>query len=203
MTKEELIDKYRDINLNWGEWWESVYAEFEKDMEAEGIEVTKIQFEGFYHQGSHAVFEATIPPRNMTKFMEKHNMNMEYLAMYALAEQKGLWVTKNFFGRVSSSIDIHSDEFSEIDMCDDEDMDAYYTEIYSEQFEQTLSSFEEQIVSILEGYDRELYKRLQDTYEHLTSDEVVWEAIEANGMDDEIDEIQTAVCKTEMVHEKV
>jgi hypothetical protein len=39
---------------------------------------------------------------------------------------------------------------------------------------------EDDVNNICRGYMQDLYRKLRDEHEHLTSDEAVWETIEAN-----------------------
>jgi hypothetical protein len=57
---ESLIDKYRHINVEHVEWWDSEYDCFKQDMAEVGIEVDNIYFSGFWSQGDGACFEGKI-----------------------------------------------------------------------------------------------------------------------------------------------
>jgi hypothetical protein len=50
------------------------------------------------------------------------------------------------------------------------------------------SKLEEDMQEAFRGHMRDLYKRLEAEYDYLTSYEVVWEAIRANGLDEELTE---------------
>jgi hypothetical protein len=183
MTKDELIEKYRDVNVDY-EWWQGTYENFIEDMEKIGlcVDADDISFEGFYHQGSHARIDCT-SGRHIFLFMEHHKLDKPYNAIYKLAIEGGVRLHKK--GR-SVDIDIESWEF--YDACGDEDMNSYYKLEYQEEVERTYAKFEDDITEILENYEDDLYRQLRDEYEWLSSDEAVWEAIVANEWDEQLDE---------------
>jgi hypothetical protein len=47
---------------------------------------------------------------------------------------------------------------------------------------------EEDVQEAFRDHMRDLYKRLEEEYDYLTSYEVVWESIRANGLDEELTE---------------
>ena len=49
------------------------------------------------------------------------------------------------------------------------------------------------VTEIIRGYCRELYKQLEEEYNYLTSDEAVWESIEANELDLETEDEEEEV----------
>lgn len=57
MTKDELIEKYRYMNVDGGyDWWESIEEDLRSDMDAIGFTVDKMYFSGFWSQGDGACF---------------------------------------------------------------------------------------------------------------------------------------------------
>jgi hypothetical protein len=181
MTKDELIEKYRDINVD-HDWWDLAYEDFIHDMDMVGISLDSkdISFEGFYHQGSHASIEFSMN-RSVSTFMEAHNLNKYYNAIYKLAEQFGVHM------KYKNGLDLECESWEFFDACEDQDMNGYYQLEYQEEVDATFSEFEKDVAKIIEDYEYDLYKRLRDEYEYLLSDEVVWESIVANDLDEEWD----------------
>lgn len=182
-TKEDLIDKYRDINVDHQGWWEYIYEDFTEDMEKKGIEVFDMSFEGFYSQGDHATFEGSVPDKAF--FMREEKLDSKYPNMYKAAELGALHSIRfsalsghRWRGHQSSDIDIEDVHYYKI--VDDEDMNLYYQDLYEEGINEEYRAFEAEVESIAKDYANKLFSTLQENYEWLTSDEQVWDTIVAN-----------------------
>jgi hypothetical protein len=55
MTRTELLEKHRDINVH-DDWWQPTYDAFADDMRLKGIRVDRMFFSGFSSQGDGACF---------------------------------------------------------------------------------------------------------------------------------------------------
>jgi hypothetical protein len=199
--QDEILDKHRGWNVEHTEWWDSTYDCFKSDMADIGIEVDDIYFSGFSSQGDGACFEGRVG--DWPKFLESVGYTCPALIGLA-AESWGLSVVHrgHYYHENCTSFtsDMASpDDYSESEM--DEFVYAhspYKTDIQNAAF-----------VAILKGYDfgsletefteefkrhmRNLYNRLEEEYDHLTSDEAVLESLHANDMLDEIiDELEEA-----------
>ena len=56
-------------------------------------------------------------------------------------------------------------------------------EQWQRQLEREIADFEEDVTEQWRTYMGDLYSRLEEEYDHLVSDEAVWETIEANELD--------------------
>jgi hypothetical protein len=56
------------------------------------------------------------------------------------------------------------------------------------ELEYELEDFEEDITEQWRTYMRDLYRKLEAEYDHLTSDEAVWDTIEANELIEDLEE---------------
>ena len=65
--KEKLIDKHRDVNVDY-EWWDYTHENFKEQMKEIGVHVEKIYFSGFYSQGDGACFDGRVA--DWPKFLE-------------------------------------------------------------------------------------------------------------------------------------
>lgn len=183
MTKDELIEKYRDINVEYEGWWEWVYADFKSEMQSVGVEIDDINFRGFWSQGDHATFSCDMR-RSVATFMEAHGLNLHYNAIYKLAVQYGVYIGK----KLDKYSEVEVESWEHYDACEDEDMNEFYQKQYEEEVEATYTEFDKDVIKILEEYEHDLYRQLEREYDSLTSDEVVWESIQANDLDSEWDE---------------
>lgn len=188
MTKDELIEKYRDINVEYVDWWDCVYDDFTSDMAEKHIMVQDTRFSGFWSQGDGASFTGYIS--NNLEFLKAHGLTETYPFITKLIHHGG-----DFTLRIerSSSHYVHENTVSvSVEGCAyfhhvlptsddlreaivdqwDTDLDAEYERIW------------EDVTDIIRDYCRDLYRKLQEEYDYLTSDEAVWEAIEANELNE-------------------
>jgi hypothetical protein len=68
----------------------------------------------------------------------------------------------------------------------DEDMRAYYIQLYQANTDIEFSSFEQCVKDALYEHAKDLYRTLMQEYEYLCSDEAVWETIQSNEWDKEV-----------------
>lgn len=183
--KEALIDKHRYTNVDYDDWWDCVYSLFREDMAALGIRVDDMQFSGFCSQGDGASFTGYVVHEDV--FLDKHPALKDDRPMM-------LKLMKEFGGSVNISIsrisyqyahentvtaDVECDHFW--DVCDGSDpLRMAVLEKWDEELDGELADLQPAVREIIRDYCRDLYRRLEDEYDHLTSDEVVWETIEAN-----------------------
>jgi len=186
MTKEKLIKKYRDCNVDGYDWWDHVYENFKTDLAEEGFEVEDIHFDGFYHQGSYADFTGVV--RQVHLFMQKNKMDEKYPATYKLAVEGGIRIYKSEGGRQRAScVDVEVNDWQYYLSHDmDEEMRAYYIGLYQEDTDKEFSSFEQCVKDALYEHAKDLYRTLMQEYEYLCSDEAVWETIQSNEWDKEV-----------------
>lgn len=206
MTKDELIEKYRDINVD-HDWWHHVYENFDEYMKERGIAVAssnrsgtnnrlsdlKIYFSGFYSQGDGACFEGYVD--DWGKFFEhyKESFNTPDL-QYPMHIKEMLHASWNTSGNYCHSNTLRFDvEAPDISDEWETDEDGNPVNIQEAVMSVALSNFnflefEETIASIIRGECDDLYRDLMDEHEHLTSDESVWETIVANELDKESEE---------------
>ena len=191
---EKLIEKYRYINVEHWDWWEFVFDDFIKDCETEGISVDyggavqgrnaypKIVFQLSYSQGDGAAFGGSLfPSYNTLKFLDKHAPNQYPMIRKMIAERGSVvasWDTTNQGNLGSVVLDV--DTFESV-----LGADHPLAQIWDEELDIEVSSFEELVKEIVEDQCYKLYQNLRDEYEHLLSDEAVWEFIEANELDEE------------------
>lgn len=190
---KELIDKYRDINVH-HEWWDNVYSEFKDDMGNIGIDVDEMFFRGFWSQGDGACFEGNI--EDWAKFLP--TIGYKHPVLIELACGSWSWKVSQR-GYYSNSGSVHHDV--EMENPHDCDNDEYFINFFSPYLAENdlrsmswlaiLKTFdyeaiERDIKEALTNHMDELYERLENEYEYLTSDEAVAETIIANDLHKEI-----------------
>lgn len=180
---EEVIDKYRDINVE-HDWWEFVYENFTERMKQVGIHVDNMMFSGFWSQGDGACFEGCVDDPDL--FVLKHDLDEQYPYVYKTLEHDGtLNVVSchsgNYYHAHSTTISVEVDDFDCLLGYDtDTQIQGAVIDVLDEKLYDELTDFEQSCAEIFRDYMHELYTTLRKEYEYLTSDEAVIEAIKAN-----------------------
>jgi hypothetical protein len=191
MNKQELIEKYRDINIQDG-WWESVYEWFTERMVPMGITVESVYFSGFHSQGSGASFEGYVD--DWTKLFLAMGHSNAALPLYfeetgtrvSIYQQSTHYYHENtmrlgyeYLPDFPGDTYFDEEQFREIF----EHLGELRTEVLLTVLRRySTNQIEEEILEFLRGHARDLYRDLEREYEHLTSDEAVWEVIEINDL---------------------
>ena len=195
MTKDELIDKHRYWNVEHIDWWDCTYDDFKKQMTAIGIRVDRMYFSGFSRQGDGACFEGRV--EDWSLFLPKVEITNDVLVEFIRnhwsfrVEHSGRYYHENctFFSTDMPNPDGESDDWF-LERYGPYPWDA--DDIRSKAWLAVLrgfdfSSMEEMFRDAFKDHMRQLYKNLEKEHDYLTSDEVVWESLEANEMTDELE----------------
>lgn len=188
--KAQLIEKYRDFNVEHIDWWDCVYSDFTEDMKAKGIEVQDMRFSGFWSQGDGASFTDYIIDN--IQFLEAHELTESYPWTTKLLEMGGEFTLKiertshHYVHENTISVDLtYPYMFSHVLPRDD--LRSAIADRWDQHLDAEYDIITEAATGIIRDYCRDLYRRLEEDYNYLTSDEAVWEAIESNELF-EIDE---------------
>lgn len=197
MTKQELIDKYREINVD-GDWWyESVYEWFVEECDKRGVRVYQrtsmnrhnkpvtsydITWSGFWSQGDGAAFAGEVI--DLDKVLGVLLDDYPILQKY-VDELGGWWLYSWGLGR-GNNIVTGPFEMEGIENYLDDDHP--FTEIWQEQLNKEVDMVEALLSGVAHDLCGLLYKALEDEYEAMTTDEAVWETIVANDLDKELEE---------------
>jgi hypothetical protein len=180
---KELLDKYRHFNVEHGDWWDCVYETFKERMAEVGIEVERMYFSGFWSQGDGACFDGRID--NIDLYMDKHHPKAaDYPCVKKLLHAGGSVVFKvyqrgHYCHENSITVGFNADEFWQV-MPTPTEFHEQIVQALDSKLADELQEFERDTTVQFQGYMRALYRDLEAEYDHLTSDEAVWEAIEAN-----------------------
>ena len=176
--QQELIEKYRDINTD-HDWWQYTYEDWTERLIEKGIDPDDFAFSGFWSQGDGASFCGRI---NMAQFLKAHDLENKYPAatFFALGNEiSGKLVRKgnHYSHEHTVSLTMYDDV---LNVFDEDDIRAHVYEAMAQEYAHGESDLEETIIEICRGYMKKLYRELEEEYEHLSSDQAVWETIEAN-----------------------
>lgn len=183
--REALLNKHRSTNTEWDDWWESVYTQFQEDMAEIGIRAERMYFSGFWSQGDGACFEGFV--ENWSKFLtaagypELIEFKESFGDLNLGWEHDGHYYHEHCI-RYTPQLDVHN-PFDE----KEEALRHAAWKTINGPFGPFFSLGEE-----FEDFIREqmcdLYKRLEEEYDDLTSDEAVLSYILDN-CEEEIDKL--------------
>lgn len=185
-SKQKLIEKYRDINVDHEYWYEWVIEKFKGDMQEVGIWVDRVYFSGFWSQGDGACFEGNaIFPKFMLNFKpDEYPMIRKLLAnhgsLYFSVKQRGHYNHEN-----CTEFSIEADQFNDV-LDTKSHVQEKVVEVYDEQLSIELGGFEDEATEFFKDKMREVYRALEKAYENETSDEAVWDSIVANELDTQL-----------------
>jgi hypothetical protein len=194
MTKEELIEKYREFSVDY-DWWDCIESDLKEDLDEQGFELSQMYFRGFWSQGDGACFTGHM--RSWKQFCEKVPQfvaDFPNTAIFLSDEGASYKITHHghYYHKMctrhelqDADIEWYADTLEE-DIADERgDMTElpmrlaiYKAALQEEGVEQWLTEYFRDLM-------HDLYRRLEKEYDHLTSDEVVWESIQANELDKE------------------
>jgi hypothetical protein len=183
------LEKYRCINVDYDHWWDSVESDFIEDMKAVGIEVGQIYFSGFWSQGDGACFAGKMS--NTLTYLDHHHQG-QYPMIRKLLEHNGeVYVKCKHSGRYyhenCTEFWVDADTLRGMVYQPTEFHVAVVVE-WQRLLGIELDDFEKDVTEQWRTYMRDLYRKLEAEYDHLTSDEAVWDAIEANELIEDLEE---------------
>lgn len=167
-----LLERHRNSYVN-DEWWGDVYEAFKEDMSAIGVHVEKIYFSGFWSQGDGACFEGHVA--DWAKFLTALNEPEAAHVMTDLEGYTGVSLVWNHSGHYYHE---HCTAFGADLAIDNPHDDAEQPLRYAAWgamygADGPLAPLEEKFIEFLRDKMCDLYSRLEEEFEYLTSDEEV------------------------------
>lgn len=196
-TKQEraLIDRYRDWNVDHN-WWEGVYEQVKEELKEIGFEPGAMYFSGFWSQGDGACFEGIMSDwakfcEKVPAFVQDFPFLSEYLkdqgGSYSVTHRGSYYHANCTEHEYSSELDY---DLGNIHEATDDPAEQMRRALWEKALAEEGSTYDTRYGSLtdwLSGFFkdkmRDLYRRLEKEHDYLTSDDVVWEAIEANELD--------------------
>lgn len=164
-VKKQVLDKHRDINVNYNEWDSHVLYEWNEKLLGKGFEDSKITYSGFHTQGSKATFTANfsigrpIPDHVMAALAAEKLSGGDILVREDMRCQ--------FYGKIKDGRVYHMNP---------DDPNRLGSWAVGRWAEEVSDEIHEE-VKILCG---DIFDDLQTEYDYQTSDERVIETIECN-----------------------
>ena len=182
--KQELIEEHRTMNVNFDDWAEPVYEWFEEYLATRGIEWSKeggttqsrdMTWSGFWSQGDGFGFGGEIVNKGFKKCVTEH----KYPMLYKLIDDGGFvkmyWHGDNRNYR--NAINVEAESFGQI-----HGEDHPLKDIWDVELDKEMERLESDLDEDLESMCKMMYRKLEEEYDNLTSDEAVWESIVANDL---------------------
>lgn len=171
-AKQRAREWYLEDGLGY-DWWGFCYEDFCRVAEILGIEIScrqgrgaEIYFTGFYCQRSGSSFVGTYRyAKGAVSKIKKYATQDEELHRIAYGLQA---VQSRHFYKLRASVESRRDDSIRVEVWHDDDP---YRDI---------GDAEDDVRDLMNDFNDWMFKRLQDEYEYLTSDEVVEESIIAN-----------------------
>lgn len=184
-----LLEKYRYINVEYSDWSDSVQEMFTEEMKDIGVDVDRIYYSGFWSQGDGACFTGSLS--DARKYLDHHHVDQFPMirklldaggAVYVKCEHRGRYYHENctFFW-------VDADTLTGM-LPQPTEFHEQVAEQWQHMLDKEIGDFEEAVVEQWRTYMRNLYRNLEDQYDHLTGDEAVWDTIEANELIEEVEE---------------
>jgi len=166
---------------DWADW---IKEDYESQMRCAGITVDNFEWDISYSQGDGAAFNGHV---KVHEWMEDNPQYMEqYYALYLACKQDGSYVKI----RTSRGMYLHANINESLWGTDPEgifnglDKDAW-DELVSDQYD--AASLEDEIKSMCERFMQDMYDKLRDEYENITSEDAFVESCVANDVTFEVD----------------
>jgi hypothetical protein len=175
----ELLDEHREINV-YDQWHEFVYSDFIDDMKKKGVVVENILFSGFWSQGDGACFEGYVDDVSKLLDMSEYPEATKFLAVGGQIEFK-VTHSGHYYHEMCTDIDLYNDNYYDLRFM--ETPTEFHQEVVNALdgiLQPEIDKMYSDAVDVLRGHMKQLYSKLEKEYEHLTSDDLVEEAIKAN-----------------------
>jgi len=167
------------------EWADWIKEDFVSQMQVQGINVDKFTWNISYSQSDGAAFDGHVV---IYEWMEANPQYIErYLALYLACKQDGSYMTLRTNNRgfyMHTNIVDHLYETAPEGVFSMLDEDAW-TELVIDQWDR--AGLEDEMKSTCERFMQDMYDKLRDEYENLTSEDAFIESCEFNDATFEIE----------------
>lgn len=171
----ELLEKYRHVHVEGYDWWDYLWEEEKEELEAMGFEAVDFLFSGFWYQGYGASFTGYVS--DFEKFWPAFDSEPNNYCMLRKAEDVRAYLARHS-SMYSHECTVHASVEAvewQLDYGEDDPFKEALYEAWNEQLYRDMEEFENDLTRYMRDRMRDLYRRLEDEYDYLTSDEQVAE----------------------------
>ena len=195
---QDFIDKHRDINVNYDEWWDAVYEDFYEICKILGIELDKREpcFSGFWSQGDGASWAGVYRAQGLgyaglaplytydqaPAKMREHFGDEE---LHRIADE--LCLLARIYGPVYARVGRSSYHYVHEMTMQIDNWEFYDEEREEDVPEEIAEHVEGTLLELFRDLAHWLYQSLEREHDYLTSEEAVIETLEANEIEEDED----------------
>jgi len=188
--RASLLEKYRYINVEYDDWWDPVEADFKKDMREVGILLERTYFSGFSSQGDGACFAGGF--NSLDVYLDHHHKDQYPMIRKLMKHGGSVWVTceqsGNYYHERCTSFSTDHDTLYQMVECPTE-FHEQIVDTWDGPLEDEVEELESNVIEQWRSYMQDLYRKLAAEHDHLTSDDAVWDTIEANELDEDVEDL--------------
>lgn len=175
--QDALLDEHRNANVGFDErWWQGVHDQVREEMQEIGVHVNQLYFSGFWSQGDGAAIEGFVDDwfKVLTHLKDPHAEARARLANHEFWDfmvlSKGHYCHSGTL-RTTYNIPEDSNPFDQ----DEDPLRHHAWRIANPHVpsEQEIETLEKRLLQLFVERSDDAYKRLEQEYDHLTSDEVI------------------------------
>lgn len=208
--RDALLEKHRDTNVEYVEWWDSVYEMFVEDCAEKGIEVDthtirtmggkqaqrrSIYFSGFWSQGDGACFDGRV--NDWPKFLAACG-RADLVPLYEkLSHSLVLGWNQSGHYHHSGCTSFYYDLRVENPYDEDEEVLQYATWDAVMKSGDIFDALEDDFIKYVRSLMDELYSILEAEHDYLTSDEAIAEYILGHCEEELVEEDDEEECSLE------
>lgn len=180
-AKEKAVESMYDVNVNYDYWWDFVIDDIQEQLTKMGIYKPDVRFSGFWSQGDGASFTGeSVDLIALIEYLKLQNeFKLLYTALKADMLDYAAYISGNHqdVHEYSCRFKIDSFNYFNDDLWDESE--DKYTEQY-DLYEQEMERLQGYLEDWRLDYSIDIYHRLKEEYEYLTSKDAIVETILAN-----------------------
>lgn len=170
--RSQLLEKYRNINVDYIDWWECVQADLIDEMSKVGFDISNTYFSGFWSQGDGASFTGRVT--DWLKFAVWLGYST---SLGKMLEDGGTTLSVVTQGRYSHSGTMELSWSDPINPYDEDELMERLTWDAATEHGLFIDNHEREILAKLRERADQYYRDLEQEHEYLTSDAQVIEYI--------------------------
>lgn len=167
-VKEKAIEENRYINVDFDDWYNFIFHDWKEKLEKIGFCNAEIYFSGFGSQGDGACFDCQPYYINLDLILNNLDFtDEEKEKIYNLKDCFNLTIEKNSYANHYSH---EETRYVNID----------YLDVENEEDENLIGCLSEKLEDLRCNLCKQIYKDLEKEYDYLTSDDAIYETLQAN-----------------------
>ena len=187
---DKIIEKHHNTNVDFDDWYEFVFEDFLEDHKSKDdgleIEYKDISFSGFWSQGDGASFTGKVTWKYISDFIKRNKSSLPKMEKFIRYHKKECEEHRPLIGYIKR-IDRHYSHYNtvnlELDYDEDGPTNVHFCDYVKDnlfEYKGEFKDLDNMLSEELKNMMKDLYKKLEETYDDLTSNEQVEESLMAN-----------------------